>query len=423
MRKTTLLTLLLFLILLSGCAHYTADDGLKKVSLEPTSVTKTKLSSINGEKVMTELEMKDALTTLTAENKKLSVQAKDATEAKQTVARLSDENATLKEQNVTLREQAQNVEEYKKTIGDLQANLESTRSSLLGYTNKEAAEKAKEESEKRELITLPALEELVYPKTFRSGKTIVSKAMEKIDVVLLPLGSTPYSEKQIADIAGSVSDLNAQIIIATGSESNTYQMVRQLGKSAVLAEDGAIITDYAFSSPASSSGVDLSLDGSRTLRISLVDMPQSDVFETFLANGDWKTLIEKDKKARLGEVNAVLDGDSASGSAIFGASLYEPSTKDWGSFSPVSYRQTDVVWPLADAIISKGYLDTYRQTHFSDATDAGNTIVIHTLKERTDYLFAKHALPLSSTVINLGEESIESEGYSRQGLIASYLIP
>jgi hypothetical protein len=95
----------------------------------------------------------------------------------------------------------------------------------------------------------------------------------------------------------------------------------------------------------------------------------------------------------------------------------------WSTLSPVDYRRLDYSWPLADAVLNGGYLDTYRQTHFSEATDAGDTLIEQTLKERTDYLFAKRVLPLSSSVITLGPASVEKDGYARMGVLASYLIP
>jgi hypothetical protein len=119
----------------------------------------------------------------------------------------------------------------------------------------------------------------------------------------------------------------------------------------------------------------------------------------------------------------MLENDVPSEAAILGASLYEPASSDWNTMSPVEYRRMDYAWPLADTILNAGYMDTYRQTHFSEATDAGNTVIEKTLKERIDYLFAKHILPLSSSIITLGPESVVTDGYARMGVLASYLVP
>lgn len=490
MRKI-LFPLLGICILLSGCAHYTAKEGLSKVQLESESTKETKLSVINyvppvdkdallagkEQQIKTITTEKEVLTTeneslktqlsdmtkqngenekkisnlsstianITAENRSLknenpTLKSTVDTQKEElqgnvttidqlslTVETLSAENLALKEENPKLKEQVEAQAKQIATdtiqIKKLTDNVESLQAQLNTFQQAKQQKEEHEAAVQRELASLPPLEEMAYPKTYQHGDAITTKPMEKISVLLIPLGSVIYDEKTIDEIAGSVDDLHAKITIATGCKENVYQFVRYLNKSAVITEEGAIITDYALQGSATASGMTVKIDDTRTLRLTAIDLPQSDVFDAFIGNGEWKAIVDKDKKARLESVDAALVGDAISEAALFGASLYEPASTDWNSFSPVEYRQIDYAWPLADAIIDKGYFDTYRQTHFSEATDAGNTIIEKSLKERTDYLFAKHILPLSSSVVNLGPESIEQDGYARYGVVAEYLIP
>ena len=109
---------------------------------------------------------------------------------------------------------------------------------------------------------------------------------------------------------------------------------------------------------------------------------------------------------------------------ILAGSLYEPSHQDWSSFSPITYRQVDYLWPLGAALEEEQFLDVYRLTHFSADTDSGNTIALGEIKERVDYLFSRKLLPLSSTIIPIGGESTPRDDEAqRWGIAASLLIP
>ena len=56
-------------------------------------------------------------------------------------------------------------------------------------------------------------------------------------------------------------------------------------------------------------------------------------------------------------------------------------------------------------------------------SDAGNTLQVGGVFERTDFLFNRNVIPLESNVVNMGPASIEEDGYARFGLVASYLVP
>jgi|GEM_PF-1434097 len=427
-------------ILFASCAHYTGQDGLKKIHVEEPSATVTNYNLIKNGPVV-EVDKDALISTLQTENKNLtqentrlaSTNAEQATKLaadESDIASMSTKLATLQTRLATYTTQEAKLASDESRIASmtielatLQANFATLQARLATYTEQEAKEKAAAQAIVKEQATLPDLDTIKYPKLYKNGGYKTSAATEKINVLLIPLGQSIYSEKEITEIAGAISDIKAQIIIATGNKANVYQLVKVLNKSALLTEMGAIISDYEPYGQPDQWGVRLKLDDKRVIRLAAAEMPQTKVFESFLSGKDWKSVVKQEKDGRLKTITDMLSGDSASEAAILGASLYEPATTDWNTMSPVGYRQSDFSWPLTDAILNAGYMDTYRQNHFSEATDAGNTIIEQTLRERTDYLFAKHILPLASNIVTLGPESVVTEGYARMGVLAGYLVP
>lgn len=439
MKKHIVLFLLCTLFLFS-CAHYTGQEGLKRIQPEAPSTTVTNYTILTREpevpvdkdKVITTLQtentsLKNENTTLKALNTNLAADAKEVSNLRTENASLTDENAALKTQNeqltTTTGDQASRIAFYESRIATMTNDLVSLQARLASYTSKETKEKEAQTQAQAERATLPPLASLSYPKVYRTGTTLQSGITDRINVLLIPLGQVSYSENEISEIAGSVADINAQILLVTGSKENVYLLAKTINRSAVFTEMGAVISDYELSGDPDAWGVRLKIDSQRTVRLAVAEMPEYTVFKTFLAGGDWKASVNADKEKRLSTIKDLLSKDSPSEASVVGASLYEPATSDWSTLSPVDYRRLDYSWPLADAVLNGGYLDTYRQTHFSEATDAGDTLIEQTLKERTDYLFAKRVLPLSSSVITLGPASVEKDGYARMGVLASYLIP
>jgi cell division protein FtsB len=439
MKKHIVLFLLCTLFLFS-CAHYTEQEGLKRIQPEAPSTTVTNYTILTREpevpvdkdKVITTLQtentsLKNENTTLKALNTNLAADAKEVSNLRTENASLTDENAALKTQNeqltTTTGDQASRIAFYESRIATMTNDLVTLQARLASYTSKETKEKEAQTQAQAERATLPPLASLSYPKVYRTGTTLQSGITDRINVLLIPLGQVSYSENEISEIAGSVADINAQILLVTGSKENVYLLAKTINRSAVFTEMGAVISDYELSGDPDAWGVRLKIDSQRTVRLAVAEMPEYTVFKTFLAGGDWKASVNADKEKRLSTIKDLLSKDSPSEASVVGASLYEPATSDWSTLSPVDYRRLDYSWPLADAVLNGGYLDTYRQTHFSEATDAGDTLIEQTLKERTDYLFAKRVLPLSSSVITLGPASVEKDGYARMGVLASYLIP
>ncbi|MFA6891892.1 MAG: hypothetical protein WCQ66_07335 [Sphaerochaetaceae bacterium] len=402
MKKLFVPIVLCSILLFFSCAHYTGQEGLKKIQPEQPATTVTKYSIIQNGPIVP-VDKDKLITSLQTEN-----------------AKLTDENKKL---TVATDSQATRLAFDEKRIAAMTTDMVTLQAQLSTYTAKETKAKEAVQAIAKAQASLPAFETITYPNVYRNGDIITSSPMDRLDVLLLPLGEIDYSERQIAEIAGSIEDLKTQVTIVTGSKKNVYQLAKTINHSAVITEMGAVISDYALDGNPDQWGVKLKLDDTRTIRVVPAEMPEYTVFETFLSGGDWKGTVASIKGKRLDTTHKMLENDVPSEAAILGASLYEPASSDWNTMSPVEYRRMDYAWPLADTILNAGYMDTYRQTHFSEATDAGDTVIEKTLKERIDYLFAKHILPLSSSIITLGPESVVTDGYARMGVLASYLVP
>ena len=242
--------------------------------------------------------------------------------------------------------------------------------------------------------------------------------------MLLPLDDTPWSEEGMAlEVKNSIKDLSYPVIFLTGHMQNVIDVVREIGVHAVLVEGGAIITTLPIVS-SSKHGASVQFSEKKTLRLSLSYLPEYKVLSTFASGGDWKAIQKEITGSRQEKLKAIIGEGSITEPTLIASSLFEPSHQDWNTFSPITYRQVDYLWPLTTLLEDEQFYDTYRATHFSSATDAGNTFFKGNLKERIDYLFSRKLLPLSSSMLTIGGESVaDANGIARYGLVASFLVP
>ena len=77
--------------------------------------------------------------------------------------------------------------------------------------------------------------------------------------------------------------------------------------------------------------------------------------------------------------------------SIFVISSSEPSTLDWTMLT-LRYRG-EKSFPISDQLISEGWTDAYRATHFSPETDVGATRVNGSIYERMDFIYTKGMMP------------------------------
>lgn len=289
------------------------------------------------------------------------------------------------------------------------------------------AQEAARLEEERELARLiPPLSELTLPHRYVISSTV--KVIPKgsiLKTLLLPLSDVPWQGSDLADsVALSISDLEAPVIFVTGAMENVTSLVKRLAVNAVLLEGGAVITPLEVLE-ATKNSVQVRLNGEQTLRLSLANLVEYEVLSSFLDGEEgWKETQKRISEPRLKTLLSIARTGLKVEPTILAGSLYEPSHQDWSSFSPISYRQVDYLWPLGAALEEEQFWDVYRLTHFSADTDSGNTIALGEIKERVDYLFTRKLLPLSSTIIPVGGESTpRDEEVQRWGIAASLLIP
>lgn len=288
------------------------------------------------------------------------------------------------------------------------------------------AEEARLEKARELERLIPPLSELTLPHRYviNSAAKVIPKG-SILKTLLLPLSDVPWRSGDLVDsVALSIGDLDAPVIFVTGAMENVIALVRRLAANAILLEGGAVITPLEVVETTKNS-VQVRLNGEQTVRLSLANLVEYEVLSSFLDGTEkWKEAQKRISDARLKRVLSIARAGLIVEPTIFAASLYEPSHQDWSSFSPITYRQVDYLWPLSAALEEEQFLDVYRLTHFSADTDSGNTIALATIKERVDYLFSRKLLPLSSTIIPIGGESTPRDGeVQRWGIAASLLIP
>lgn len=347
-----------------------------------------------------------------------------------TIRSLQTDNSLLKAQ---LEEKTLTLEEKVK--------LEQQRAEQVQKAEQEEAERlhqlaleqerlARQEEEQKLLQLalhqqIPPLTELTYPRLYTTDKeTILLDENAQLDVMLLTLDDQMWdSQEMVREVNASISDLSYPIIVATGHMQNVIDLVREMGQHAILVRGGAIISRLPIVKT-DEYGASVQFSEKKTVRVSVANLPEYEVLEAFQAKGDWQTIQKQISPERLAALKAITAKGPVTEPTIIGASLYEPSHQDWNTFSPVTYRQIDYLWPLTAQLEEDQFYDVYRATHFSSATDAGNTLFKEDLKERVDYLFSRKLLPLTSTMLTIGGESVPDEqGIARYGLVASFLVP
>lgn len=385
---------------------------------------------------------------LTAANAALDEQAEDG---QTTAEQLAAATVALEQQQRLVDEQGERITQLAEEIRALSEEREALSSQLTIATAAldeqhrieaaaeadrlqqeqlrllaQAQEAARLEKERELARLIPPLSELTLPHRYVISSTV--KVIPKgsiLKTLLLPLSDVPWQGSDLADsVARSISDLEAPVIFVTGAMENVTSLVKRLAVNAVLLEGGAVITPLEVLE-ATKNSVQVRLNGEQTLRLSLANLVEYEVLSSFLDGEEgWKETQKRLSEPRLKTLLSIARTGLKVEPTILAGSLYEPSHQDWSSFSPISYRQVDYLWPLGAALEEEQFWDVYRLTHFSADTDSGNTIALGEIKERVDYLFTRKLLPLSSTIIPVGGESTpRDEEVQRWGIAASLLIP
>lgn len=334
--------------------------------------------------------------------------------------------AQLEEKTLTIEEKVR-LEQLR---SDEARRLEQER--LAKRLEQEAEEKRLSSQEQAKLMALekewrqiPPLDQITYPRLYKTEKpTELAKDGQKLRALMLPLSDVPWKDgKVVLEVHKSISDLAVPIVFVTGNMENVIALVREMRSNAAIFSTGAIITSFPIQD-LSTFGADIQYQEKKTLRLVVANLPEYQVVEQFARTGDWQATQESLTGNRLTNLKGMLGEGSLTVPTLLGASLYEPSYRDWNTFSPVAYRQIDYLWPLSAFLENEGFYDTYRLTHFSEATNAGNTLVTGTWKERVDFLYSRKILPLESAMLTIGGESApDDKGVSRFGILGTFLVP
>lgn len=347
-----------------------------------------------------------------------------------TIQSLGEEMAILK---IQLEEKASTLEEKLRLEQEREAEAKRLAEQKQQELAQREAEQQRLEEEERireaalqaQYRQIPPLASLTFPRVYATDTpTILLTDQSQLHVMLLPLDDTPWSEKGMAlEVKNSIKDLSYPVIFLTGHMQNVIDVVREIGVHAVLVDGGAIITTLPIVS-SSKHGASVQFSEKKTLRLSLSYLPEYEVLSTFASGDDWKAIQKEITGSRQEKLKAIIGEGSITEPTLIASSLFEPSHQDWNTFSPITYRQVDYLWPLTTLLEDEQFYDAYRATHFSSATDAGNTFLKGNLKERIDYLFSRKLLPLSSSMLTIGGESVaDANGIARYGLVASFLVP
>ncbi len=334
--------------------------------------------------------------------------------------------AQLEEKTLTLEEKLRLEQERENEA----KRIEQERLQAQQEMDIVAQQKAEEEHQhllalQAEYKQIPPLDALTFPRRYTTEEaTIRMQEQDQVSVLLLPLDDTPWMDAAIVkEVHKSISDLGYPIIFVTGAMENVVDLVREMRRNAVLVEGGAIITSFAILD-ADPTGIRVQFSDKKQIRLSLGNLAEYSVLKAFEQQQDWQSVQKEVSPARIEKLKAIVERGASTDPTILGASLFEPSHQDWNTFSPIPYRQIDYLWPLTSYLEEAQFYDVYRSTHFSADTDAGNTLLLGTIKERVDYLFSRKVLPLSSSILTIGGESVEDEnGLCRYALAASFLIP
>ncbi len=334
--------------------------------------------------------------------------------------------AQLEEKTLTIQEKVRlEMERSEEAKRVEQQRLARAQAQEAEAKRIEAEEEAKRLAREKEWRQIPPLDQITYPRRYKTEKpTTLANDGEKLHALMLPLDDIPWKDRKIVmEVHTSIRDLEIPVIFVTGHMENVIALVKEMRSNAVLFSTGAIITSFPIKE-ISNFGTVIQYQKDTTLRLMLANLPEYQVVRQFVEGKDWQATQKSITADRLTLLKEILGEGELTAATLMGASLYEPSYRDWNTFSPVGYRQIDYLWPLSDFLESEGFYDTYRLTHFSEATNAGNTLIAPEWGERVDYLYSRKILPLSSTLLTIGGESAPDEsGISRFGVLGTFLVP
>lgn len=340
-------------------------------------------------------------------------------ESRMLKAQLEEKTLTIEEK---VRLELERSEEAKRLEAQRKAKAQAQEAEAKRIASLEEAKRLALEKEWRQI---PPLDQITYPRLYKTEKpTTLAHEGEVLRTLMLPLDDRPWKDKTVVtEVHKSISDLNIPIIFVTGHKENVIALVRQMRSNAALFSTGAIITSFPIQE-LSDYGAVIQYQKEKSLYLIVADLPEYQVVQQFVRGNEWQETQKSVSEKRLSDLQEMLGEGKFTVATLLGASLYEPSHRDWNTFSPVGYRQIDYRWPLSEFLDDEGFYDTYRLTHFSEATSAGNTLITQEWAERVDFLYSRKLLPLDSVMLTIGGQSVpDASGIARFGVLGTFLVP
>lgn len=256
---------------------------------------------------------------------------------------------------------------------------------------------------------------MTYPYLYAPYPTCSLKdsGITEISILTVPLGHEELTAEETAAILSSLSDIDADFIVITGSLENQVTAAEKAGKNAVTLEGGTVLFSLEYVSSNGKSAIFNVAEG-KDAEIAVLsfdnEMPSSpaDIPQ-------WTAEIEKSGNSARTKITADSMTDPES---ILIISSSEPSTLDWTMLT-LRYRG-EKNFPISDMMLSSGWTDAYRATHFSPETDAGITRVNGSIHERMDFIYTKGVMP-SWTIAFPVKGLTDTKGIS--ALLADIIIP
>ena len=290
----------------------------------------------------------------------------------------------------------------------------------------EAVENAKKEAEHRALMRRDAavngypddLSALTLPHVYTPLKTDATKAdgLVTASILVLPLGYEAMTAEDAERILASVSDVEADFAVLTGSLENQVLGARTAGWDAVTMAGGTIL-HRPLLKEAKEHSASFFLSTTRDLEIAPLgfeDAMPSD------ASGipAWLEGIGESGESEAAAVLAAAGGMEDRERVIV-LSSSSPSSEDWSDLTPFSYR-TDADFAVSDALSSAGWLDAYRRTHYTAETDGGITRRNGSIYERLDFIYTQSLIPLDAISFPVAGLTDRTGAFA---VLATLLIP
>lgn len=288
---------------------------------------------------------------------------------------------------------------------------------------------------KAPVYTLPAVSQMKLPYHHVTGADLhtVPQDLTLFSVLFIPFPATLTSQdiaNLVPAVVNSIKDVQADIILVTGSPETTRLFAQEARMGAVIGEEGAIITDMAVSD-ITQSHASVTLAPEKTLSVGWKALGDSGVLQSIASGGkpsSWGKTVTDGAERRLAhvtEVTAALESTPAA-PALFALSAFEPAHTDWTALTPRSWRSR-YAWPLSASMKEGGWTDAYAMTHYSGETHAGPTWALgdkNVIEERVDFLYVKNLMSVETTVLHLGTLSIPTaDTPARMGVYGTFIAP